>query len=112
MSVMKRMRKQKVCYWEPTEPDRYGNMGFKPPVEIKCRWQSASKEEKDTLALEVDVTDVVYPDRELKIGGMLWEGLKKDLPKLTPPPADAKRIQGAGKIPNFKYTETLYIAGL
>jgi hypothetical protein len=113
MSVIKKMRKQTAIWWERTAADRYGQYGFRAPVEIKCRWDGVGSEFR-SKAGAVEISDAtVYPDRPMKVGDKLKLGsLDSNTPDNPTNLIDAFEIKKFGTTPNFKATEFLYTAYL
>ncbi len=112
MSIIKKMRKQKAVYWEPLGPNETGMQTYAEPIEIKCRWEDDDFAFIDAAGTTVASTTTVYPDRYLKVGGILWEGKLVNVafqsePLLNP---NSDEIVKCGKIPNLKNSEVLYKA--
>ena len=114
MSIIKRMRKQKAVWWQVTGTDRDGDPIFAAGVEVDCRWedkavkfQSPSGEEKVSRA-------IVYVDRIMKPGDMLWRGTAADADDLADPHEndDVGRIDRFDQLPKLRNDETLYTAFL
>ena len=114
MSIIKKMRKQKVVWWAKNpEPDRYGKYSFEPPVEIDCRWDDVAEEYRDPQGQVALSSSVVYPDRVLKTGDMLREGVMDSNEPADPTDVGAVfEIKRFDKTPNLRATETLYTAYL
>lgn len=113
MSVIKKMRRQFAIYWERLDPDIFGRYSFAVPVEVPCRWDDASAEFRNSQGASQMSRAEVYPDRVMKVGDMLRKGsLETDTPLDPRELTDTYEIQGFDQIPNFKATETLYIAHL
>ena len=115
MSVITRMRRQKAVWWAQipgSSPDAYGNPKLSPPVEIACRWEEIVKEFIGKDGTPQISSAVVYPDRVLTIGDVLWLGTLASVPY----PGQArtnpawKEVKGFSSTPNFKATQMLYTA--
>jgi hypothetical protein len=117
MSIITRMRKQKAVYWAPKElsgGDGFGRKAFEAPVEIECRWDDEVKEFVDSNGNKNISSSIVYPDRDLKIGGWLFLGRLND-DAIKPDPQEtkgAKPIKGWQKFPDLKAVEFLRVAML
>lgn len=112
MSVIKKMRKQKAVWWERNlVPDNYGQFGFAAPVEIDCRWDDVGMVQQDAKGEEITTQATVYPDRELKAGDRLKKG-DMESGVLDDPlqESDTFEVVRIDQIPNFRATETLYVA--
>jgi hypothetical protein len=108
------MRKQKAVWWARNDdPDRFGRYLFSAPVEIKCRWDDTGEEYVNPKGETVVSKSIVYPDQILGVGDMVREGEIDSDESTDPTTVDtASEIQRFDKVPNFKATETLYIAYL
>ena len=113
MSVIKRMRKQYAVWWERLPADRYGKFTWAEPVEVRCRWDDSGSEYR-TMKGQVEISQAtVYPDRIMRQGDKLRKGEMETDETLDPTTLDeAFEIQRFEQIPNFRNTETLFIAHL
>ena len=88
MSLLNRIRKKhRAVYWgpDPDQPyDRFGNINYLPPIQIKCYWMDTQERELTGLGEEITVRSTVYPDRALVSGGVVWKGLLVDAPSAPP----------------------------
>jgi len=117
MSIISRMRKQKAVYWRRLEADEYGKYSFDDPVEINCRWDDDSREERKPGAEVFITAAVVYVDREMSEGDMLQKGEissdeRADPHAKNPDGNQAYEIMKFKITPNLKNTENLYTAML
>jgi hypothetical protein len=120
MGIISRMRRQKAVYWEPATRsdgammlDNYGDPIYLAPVEIDCRWDDAAQEFSTPEGETTVSNSIVYPDRELKIKGLLLETVLDAVERpLNPVAEGAREIRQTGKTPNLRATETLYTAWL
>lgn len=115
MTIITRMRKQKAVWWQQDGRDRFNELFYKSGEIIDCRWDDSITEFLDAEGKRVLSQAVVYVDRELKVGDVLF--LDDEVPLLpdhTTPPSysGAYRIRQFKKIPNLRNTETLLIAYL
>jgi hypothetical protein len=114
MSIIKKMRKQTAVWWARSATiNRFGKYSYEEPIEIKCRWDTAGVEFRNTQGQTVMSNSTIYPDRVLAVGDMLKEGdVESDT--VSDPTTDqtAYEIQRFDKTPNIKNTETLYTAYL
>ena len=119
MGIIKSMRRQVAVYWSLSNAavkyDAYGNpITQVVPVEIKCRWDQMQTEFIDAEGTKRLSQAVVFVDRDVDIGGSLFEGVLSDLVD----PSDPNKNPGAFEIkaftrtPNLKNTETLLTAFL
>lgn len=112
MSIISRMRKQKVCYWEPVTPDgRGGFSSFEEFIEIDARWDKTVERFTNDDGEEDICNAIAYVDRELVTNGFLFLGTSEELPdEITDPQliSGVYQIKSVGKIPNMKATEFLY----
>lgn len=110
MSVITKMRKQTAVYWAPGAFDNYGRPLALPPIQIACRWDDANEQYLDKNGNMQMSQAIVYPDRQLAFGGILWKGLITGIvsgsPFNNPYAWEIAKLQA---IPNFRNTEILYI---
>jgi len=104
------MRKQKAVYWAlrsaetgGADWDDYGHPQYTAPVEIDCRWEEKSVEFIDPDGTQLISRAVVYVDRDMRVGEMLWLGTLIDVPTPDDPPANT----GAGEIRQYEKLPTL-----
>lgn len=102
---------QTLLYWAPTLTNRYGNVGFADPIEIKGRWEDHAER-------------IILPDNSVfvstarmfllcpvELRGYLWLGDLCDYPGGSPSSNnDASEIRITRFIPSVKNTQTLYMA--
>lgn len=118
MSLIKRMRKQRAMYFASTGQDRFGKMKYADPVEIRCRWEERSQEYVTDAGQEKLSNAVVYVDRRMKEGELLWQGTAEEFAalkwdKLKTPAEnidDVFPIQQFQRLPNLKAKEFLLTA--
>lgn len=98
---------QTATYWAPGEPDGVGGRSFLAPVTILCRWQDTAKLYRTAQGEERVSEAIVYPDRELVVGGFLALGdFTTDIDsdgQLHPDDAEgnAKEIRALGVSPDI-----------
>lgn len=114
MSLLTRMLRQKCVYWEL---DGYGPDGqptFKPPIEIKCRWEDAHENFVDPQGNDIVSNSIVYTAIDIKPQSMLWLGNLADLTSQTVPSDNegAYAVRKFEKIPDLKAKKFLRIAVL
>ena len=120
MGIIERMRKQKAVWWEFTGLDRSGQKTYANPIEIQCRWEDVNEESIDERGNQFISASIVYVDREMKPGDILWNGLLADDPDdpLASAPADprkdfnARQIRAFERMPKLDYSEVLLTAKL
>jgi len=101
--------KQDVVYWGAPTNDGYGGSSYAAPVEIKARWEQRSESFTDPTGEEKQSTAVVYVDRVVALGGLLYLGTLADLSSAeeSDPLAleDAHEIKMVRFIPNHDATQ-------
>lgn len=120
MSLISKVRKQDAVWWPMTGRDRYAEVTYGDPVEIKVRWTEKADEMRGPGGAVVEVHALVYADHKLhldqglRIGDLLWLGKLEDFPGTweSPKDAGADDIKAMATTPNLKNTETLMILGL
>ncbi len=117
MSIISRMRKQDAVYWSLTAAgikyDTFGNpVNAVQPIQIKCRWDGSQEEFLDSEGTKRMSQAVVFVDRDVDIGGYLFEGVVADLQNQTDPRknSEAFEIKAFKRTPNLKATEFLLTA--
>lgn len=98
---------QDAVYWPPLGNDGFGGFSYGEPVAIKCRWQSRVTLVRNAQGKEVPSSAIVYPDRELRVEGLLLPGTIP-LGGFTAPPANARQILSAGSSPSLRATVELH----
>jgi len=120
MSIITRMRKQTAVYW-PLKGDEsgyqdfdaYGRPQWGTPYEIECRWEDVSQEVLAADATRVMTKAVVYVDRDVRAGGVLYLGRLTAVDQSDPKGNDgAWEIIRFDKLPNLRNTEYLRTAYL
>jgi len=103
------MRKQNAVYWSAPVPDGYGSYTYTDAVEIDCRWEEKQELYIDPLGVEKLSRAVVYVDRDVDLGGMLYLGEIADIDSSGIDPIDlgAFEIKQFAKLPNIRATEFL-----
>lgn len=74
-----RLRPTTAVYWGSPTPDGYGGRTFAEPVEIPCRWEDRQELFTDAGGQERRSNAVVFPDRDLVVGGYLCKTTLADL---------------------------------
>lgn len=67
-----------ATYWPPGENDGYGGLNRGDPENIQCRWQETAELFRDAEGSEVTSSAVIYPEKRLRIGGLLALGHDAD----------------------------------
>jgi len=120
-SLISRMRRQTGVYWafQNTESggaayDGDGQPLYTDPVEIECRWDDLSEQFIDYVGTEQVSRSLVYVDRDMKPGEVLFLGELTDLDSEDVPKDNegAWEIRKFEKNPNLRNTETLRTAYL
>jgi len=117
MSLITKMLKQYVVYWplSSTKVDTFGQPDYGTAVEIRCRWQDRKEQILDSTNVLKFSKAKVFVDRDVDVGGVLWQGRLADVPtSLTDPKlnANAWEIIRFDKIPDLKcrrYLRTAYL---
>lgn len=114
MSLLTRMMKQKCVYWEPDGFGPDGQPTFKPPIEIKCRWEDVHEVFADAQGNDIVSNSLVYVGIDLKTQGVMWLGKLVDLDSQTVPfnNEGAYSIRKFEKIPKLNAKEFLRTAVL
>jgi len=112
MGIITKMRKQSGVYWAfaNTESggiayDNYGNPQLTDPVEIDCRWEDVNIEFLDATGTRQLSNAIIYVDRAMKPGEVLFKGELTDLSVAEQ--ADAKSAEGAWEIKRYDELPTL-----
>ena len=112
MGIITKMRKQTCVYWafKNTESggiayDNYGQPQWTDPVEIECRWEDVNKEFMDAVGTRQLSNAIVYVDRAMKPGEVLFKGLLADLSVAEK--AAPKSAEGAWEIKQYDELPTL-----
>lgn len=96
----RRTRPQTLVYWPLQEQtfDAYGKPQLTAPIEIKGRWEDRAEEFIDSRDTCRTSRAVVYPDRDLEVGGKLMLGRISELDEEhTPIPNRAWEILAVEK---------------
>jgi hypothetical protein len=99
----KGLLKQFAVYWGPLGQDpQTGNMVYDEPVEIQCRWVDTNQLYIKANGDESASKCMVMVDRDLEIGGALWQGRLENLVDHDEPSKNkgANIIQGWNKVPD------------
>lgn len=108
MSIIDKMLKNgRAMYWSPVGKDRSGQIVLNDtPVEVKCRWEDTNEQFVDQTGNTVVSQARVFVDRDLEIGGFLWQGTQAEYDALSEKDPKkirkALRIRAFGKLPNLK----------
>lgn len=115
MSLITKMRKRKAVWWRRLGRDKFMNWSYAAPVEIDCRWDDITTEFVDPQGDTKISRSVVYVDRDMTPGDVLFFGTKTSdhddylggagkSPERFP---NAYSIKQFSKIDNLKATEQL-----
>jgi hypothetical protein len=74
MPLVRMKRTHYAVYWAPVGNDEEGQPTYEGPVEIRCRWDDTTVQYKDYRGRDTVSRAIVYPDRALVNGGVLWRG--------------------------------------
>lgn len=117
MSLIKRMLRDVCVLWKRDGVDEYGAFRWTAPVEIKCRWEEIEQvavNRKDSAAGIQDMpkespASLVYVDRDLSPGDILWYGKLADVPAGTDPATlyKASEVKRFDKLPDMRIREYL-----
>lgn len=100
MTAFTRYMPHVATYWSPGVSDGFGGTSYGAPIAIQCRWQDSTDLFRAPSGEETASEAIVYPDRELAIGGVL----AREDQTATPDPANAdgaKEIRQVGKSPSL-----------
>lgn len=71
-------RRQKAVLWAKGGYDGYGQPTAAEPVELSVRWVQRRAEMLDPQGNTITVDATVVVDREVAVGGVMWEGELED----------------------------------
>ncbi len=116
MGIITRMLKQTCVWWPLASVDSggiakgtHGETLYSDPLEIDCRWEDKGEEflnDKDEMQVS---HAVVYVDRDVVKGGVLFLGELTDITDEDNPlnNLNAWKIEKFEKLPNLRVTEYL-----
>lgn len=108
---------QTATYIPPGPVDVHGQRAAPAaPVVIRCRWQDVAQVFRSPSGEELTSSSVVYPDRELEVGGYLilgdqTDGVDSD-GMIDPRNVGALEIRGLGRSPTINADVDLHKAYL
>lgn len=107
MSIFEKIYKNgRAMYWAPTGKGRDGQtLLSETPVEVKCRWEEANVQFNDQTGKTVVSNARVFVDRDLELGGFLWQGKQADYDALDE--KDPKKIKKALAIRGWNKTSNI-----
>ena len=80
-SILVRMRKQYAVWWAPDGVGADGEVVYAKPVELRVRWDGVKELERiDPSVKDVQSREVVYVDRVIPLGSVLWKGRLSECP--------------------------------
>lgn len=88
----------RAVWWVYTGTDRFGDYTYGEPVEVRCRWDDIAAEYLDEGGARRISNAMVMVDRDMKPGGMLWNGTLEGLTD----PGVPENNEGARKIERFE----------
>jgi hypothetical protein len=114
MSIITRMRKQQAVWWGQSSVDSFGVPRFNSPIQIMCRWEDDQKEFIGKDGLPQVSSSIVYVDRVMQIGDILWLGLISNIATSQQPRVNAgwQEIKQFKQLPNFSASQFLLTAYL
>ncbi len=107
MSLISRMRRQKAVLWQAIGKDRFGQLTYNTATEIDCRWEDKTQTFIDAEGQEATSSAIVYVDRELTPGDLLWKGEQSNLPTGYIASDIGTVVRRFDILPNLKNTENL-----
>lgn len=102
MKIIKKMMKWKATYWPPVDVDEHGDPILGDPVEIKCRWEDCNELYLNPDGEQKVSSAKVYVDRDLELGGRLFNGELDEAPADPREDPRPKEISKFDKLPVFK----------
>jgi len=90
---------QKAVLYVLAGRDNYGKATVNAGIEISVRWENKQAEVLDSQGTLVGTDTVVYVDRDVTIGSVLWLGKLINLPSV---PTELKEVISYQKIPDVK----------
>ncbi len=112
MAIIDTFRRRDAVYYPQDGMSADGNPTFGIPVEIKVRWDDVTQRFNLPDGSEAISNAVVYVDRQMDIGDLLFYGTLLDL-KYPDEPLKNRRINEIrqfSRIDNLKATKTLFFA--
>lgn len=96
-------------YWEPdySSPSKFGEIGYKNPVELKCKWQVSRKSITSKEGKKISSSATVHLMNGVATEGYLWRGRLKDAPDSPP---KENEIIGVDQTDSVSNDETLWQA--
>jgi hypothetical protein len=109
-----RTRGQKAVYWERdcSGPDEFGSDTYLAPIELEVRWDDKMQKVVNSEGDEVISSAQVMVDRDCRHGKLKKATLDSLTDHDPEENEDVFDVLGMEIIPNFRNTETLYIAML
>ncbi|MCP4566479.1 MAG: hypothetical protein GY841_02730 [FCB group bacterium] len=104
MGLITSMRTQTAVYYAPNGYDSLGEQSFAAGVGIPCRWETDAVRFIDGQGENQVSQAIVYVDRDLEIGGLLWEGELADAPSFPIDDKDAYPIRQFQTLPKLRVT--------
>ena len=103
---------QDAVYWAPSGTGNYGKATLAAGIALKVRWEKKNEEILDSFGKTIGTEATVVVDRDLLVGGILWEGKIADLPVDVTTTTDLKKIVSYKKIPDVKNRAARRVARL
>ena len=94
-----RQRKQKAQYWAANGVDGEGQPKVDTRIELDVRWEEGKSQAVSALSNTVEYDAVVWADRVIPIGSVLWKGTEEDLPAT---PTDLRTVVDYIEIPDVR----------
>jgi hypothetical protein len=116
MSIITRAQREYLTYWpvidEPGNANRYGELAYGVPVEIKCRWDDRVQEIlKDDQTMVLSRVELITAVR-LKPGDIVMRIRLSEVPYQANPKDNvgAYEVLKVSETPDLRYKKTLYEA--
>lgn len=114
MGLLDKIRKQICIYWEPDYVDKFGQIVYKAPVDISCRWEYKNEMFINSLGEEQISSAVVYvgvdivTKSKMKLGTITTSGFNTDWKANS----GVLEVGAFNKIPDIKNKKYLRMAYL
>ncbi len=110
MSLIKKIRKQEILYWNEGIIDKYGEYAFDVPILVKARVDSSTDEFSDDTNKKIIASKKFYLPLELKPGTYLSEDISLIAETKPDVNSSCNKVIKNKVTPNIRYTETLYVS--
>ncbi len=110
MSLLKKIRKQKILYWNKSTVNTFGETIFELPTEVYARVESNSEYSQDATHETIKNIKTIYTEFELVIGSFISEDLTQSAIIVPDKTVGCLQIKTNKKIPKISYNEKLHVS--